>query len=159
MNKKEFSVILFNGSQDIWEEVSKITGLNFKLDIDNLPECRTRENGVKQYSAHDLLDYVSKNSERGIGVVDVDLFIPELNFVFGLSSPSKQASVVSTARLGNKRSRIIKEAVHELGHLVGLSHCYNSDCVMHFSNRVEHTDKKGKEFCKSCRNHLKSKSL
>jgi len=35
--------------------------------------------------------------------------------------------------------RVIKEAVHELGHAFGLTHCENSKCVMHFSNSLQDT--------------------
>ncbi|MBV9667768.1 MAG: hypothetical protein JO327_06520, partial [Nitrososphaeraceae archaeon] len=32
--------------------------------------------------------------------------------------------------------RIVKEAVHELGHAFGMNHCRNTSCVMHFSALV-----------------------
>jgi archaemetzincin len=41
--------------------------------------------------------------------------------------------------------------VHELGHTVGLPHCSDSRCVMHFSNCLEDTDQKGTSFCRRCR--------
>jgi archaemetzincin len=33
--------------------------------------------------------------------------------------------------------RLVKEAVHELGHAFGLNHCENIECVMHFSNSLQ----------------------
>ena len=49
------------------------------------------------------------------------------------------------------RERILKEAVHELGHLHGLSHCDDRSCVMVFSESVEGVDSKGADFCGRCR--------
>jgi len=50
--------------------------------------------------------------------------------------------------------RAVKEAVHELGHTFGLDHCSDPRCVMHFSNMLADTDRKGREFCPSCRARL-----
>lgn len=46
--------------------------------------------------------------------------------------------------------RAVKEAVHELGHTWGLSHCPHPRCVMRFSNSLEDTDRKETEWCGSC---------
>jgi archaemetzincin len=48
----------------------------------------------------------------------------------------------------------VKEAVHELGHMFGLDHCSDLRCVMHFSNSLADTDRKGRDFCPSCRARL-----
>jgi archaemetzincin len=40
------------------------------------------------------------------------------------------------------------EAVHELGHAFGLTHCEKSRCVMHFSNSLQDTDFKHYIFLK-----------
>jgi archaemetzincin len=53
------------------------------------------------------------------------------------------------------RERAVKEAVHELGHTFGLGHCPDSSCVMHFSNCLDDTDRKGKEYCPECRAKLR----
>jgi archaemetzincin len=64
--------------------------------------------------------------------------------------------VVSTARLlfgANDelfRARLLKEAVHELGHTLGLDHCSDPRCVMHFSNKLADTDVKGDAYCDRC---------
>jgi archaemetzincin len=102
--------------------------------------------------------------EKTLGIVDHDLFVPELNFVFGQASP--KAGVISLTRLRQTfyhlpkdqnlfHQRVLTEAVHELGHTFGLEHCGNSRCVMFFSNSLMDTDRKGSEFCTSCRSKLK----
>jgi archaemetzincin len=50
--------------------------------------------------------------------------------------------------------RVVKEAVHELGHAFGLNHCENIKCVMHFSNSLSDTDIKTNHLCNICRSHL-----
>jgi archaemetzincin len=47
-------------------------------------------------------------------------------------------------------ARVLKEAVHEYGHTLGLGHCVDPGCVMHFSNTLADTDRKGDWFCPRC---------
>ena len=101
--------------------------------------------------------------EKILGMVDHDLFVPELNFVFGQAS--LKAAVISLTRLRQTfyhlpedqnlfHQRVLTEAVHELGHTYGLGHCGNPRCVMFFSNSLMDTDRKGSEFCPSCKSKL-----
>jgi archaemetzincin len=46
--------------------------------------------------------------------------------------------------------RALKEAVHELGHTLGLVHCPEAGCVMHFSNTLADTDCKSHRLCAMC---------
>jgi archaemetzincin len=100
---------------------------------------------------------------RTLGVVDQDLYVPELNFVFG--EAGGKAAVIALARLrqqfyglpedrGVFRRRVLTEAIHELGHTFGLGHCETRRCVMFFSNRLADTDRKGPGFCLRCRRKL-----
>ena len=95
-----------------------------------------------------------------LGIVDSDGFVPDLNFVFGIALPSRSTGLVFLRRLKSKslevyKERILKESLHELGHLFGLSHCPNPYCVMSFSNSIEDVDRKRAEFCKQCSEKLK----
>jgi len=98
--------------------------------------------------------------EKILGIVDHDLYVPELNFVFGEASP--RVAVISLTRLRQDfynlpqdqslfYKRALTEAVHELGHTYRLGHCENHRCVMFFSNSLIDTDRKGSEFCPKCK--------
>jgi archaemetzincin len=97
--------------------------------------------------------------------VDVDLYSPGLNYIFGVAEPSLGMAIISLYRLKPERyglphnerllqERAIKEAIHELGHTYYLSHCPDPRCVMHFSNTLVDTDKKDACFCSRCRQRL-----
>jgi archaemetzincin len=103
--------------------------------------------------------------ERWLGVVDLDLYTPGLNFVFGQARMGGPAAVIALPRLRQGfyglpddealfHQRAVKEAVHELGHTYGLGHCRNPRCVMSFSNSLPDVDRKEHDFCPSCRKRL-----
>ena len=124
----------------------------------------------KQYQAPRMLATLRSSSmepgDRCLGIVDVDLYSPGLNFIFGEADISSGVAIISLYRLRQERyglpqdeglfqDRAIKEAVHELGHTYHLSHCQDVKCVMHFSNSLADTDIKGVSFCQKCQQRLK----
>ncbi len=132
----------------------------------NLPLPASLSEGRSQYPAEPFLAALAAARPPGggltLGVTGVDLTVPDLNFVFGLADPASGCAVISLARLypefyGQPRdprlfkARALKEAVHELGHLLGLGHCPDPACVMAFSNSLADTDGKGPGFCDHCR--------
>lgn len=109
-----------------------------------------------------LLSEVRHREGRVLGVAGVDLFIPVLTFVFGEAQLDGRAAVVSSHRLDNALyglptdhdllfERLVKEAVHELGHTYALRHCTDGRCVMASSTYVEQIDLKTDRFCDRCR--------
>ena len=137
-------------------------GIASTLDI---PE-RAYHKARGQYRAVALLDALKASgiaaTERVLGIVDVDLYAPELNFVFGQAEPGSGVAIISLYRLRQELppdphlflNRAAKEAVHELGHTFGLGHCTRNKCVMHFSNTLHDTDVKEMTFCSQCQPKL-----
>ncbi len=86
-------------------------------------------------------------------MITEDIYIDGFNFCFGLAYD--RFAVVSVYRLRSTDrqlyiSRVRKEVVHEVGHLLGLKHCRDPNCVMYFSNTIEDTDRKGEKPCQKC---------
>lgn len=120
----------------------------------------------RQYQAEACLAAVrAVASARVLGIAKDDLYVDGLNFVFGLAERPGKAAVISLYRLQSGvdaqtyRQRVVKEAVHELGHTLGLNHCPEPGCVMHFSNSLRDTDRKGTGFCAACRQALPAGSF
>ncbi|MDW7991908.1 MAG: archaemetzincin family Zn-dependent metalloprotease [Anaerolineae bacterium] len=116
----------------------------------------------------DALRWVGGPAERVLGLADVDCYAPGLNFIFGQAVLNGREAFVALPRLrpsfyglpedeGLFRQRLLKEAVHELGHTFGLGHCPDPRCVMHFSNTLHDTDVKDATFCSRCRQRLLQK--
>ncbi len=140
------------------------TVLALSLDLE-----RAYDRYRNQYHSTDflsqLLDLRPDDGVRILGVTDLDLFIPILTYVFGEAQLDGHAAVISCHRLRNElyglpadnkllQSRLLKEAIHELGHTFGLVHCQNPTCVMRVSTYVEEIDFKGVDFCPDCQTQV-----
>jgi len=105
--------------------------------------------------------------EKLLAITDVDLFIPILTFVFGEAQLGGRAALVSTARLAGDaadraepalaQQRLVKEAVHELGHAFGLLHCGAPRCAMARAASLRDVDAKSAELCLDCRTALRDR--
>ena len=123
----------------------------------------------RQYNGNGLLKMVDNmtfpDSQKTLGLFNVDLFIPILTFIFGQAFLNGRTGIASLYRLSNERygmtgdnrfllDRCKKEVIHELGHTFGLIHCHNPTCVMRSSTYVEDIDQKDQHFCINCRAQL-----
>ncbi|MGD0181969.1 MAG: archaemetzincin [Terriglobales bacterium] len=120
----------------------------------------------QQYHSSEILErmqsFLTRDSWRMLGISAVDLYIPILTFVFGEAQMGGPCAVVSAHRLRQEfyglpsdrelfRQRVAKEAVHELGHTLNLTHCEAYRCVMASSHAVEWIDLKESALCAACR--------
>ena len=120
----------------------------------------------QQYSSTEVLVALEQRDTpdtwRLLGVTALDLYIPIFTFVFGEAQLEGKCALISAYRLRDEfyglppnvpllRERMLKEAIHELGHTLGLPHCEDYQCVMASSHGVELVDLKSGHFCAGCR--------
>ena len=106
------------------------------------------------------LQLLIDDSSFVLGVADVDLFIPDSPFVFGEADREARAAVISVFRLGQNappealERRLSGEALHQTGHLIGLSNCEDPRCAMYLATSVAECDRRGSALCNMCRSEL-----
>jgi len=153
--------------RELIEAVSRELHASVIRDMVDLGITRSYRKERSQYRAEILLKELSRfryGTDCTLFIFREDLFADALNFVFGISM--QDIGIISTTRLDPRfygeigdageakelfLERLVKEALHELGHSMGLPHCENRKCVMVFSKSIEGVDHKGREFCGKCR--------
>ncbi|MFH2060362.1 MAG: hypothetical protein ABIJ59_15875 [Pseudomonadota bacterium] len=116
-----------------------------------------------QYHSTQILKELEQQAPEGtvkiLGITKEDLFIPILTHVYGEAQLDGKACIISISRLvkgmgvdiiDKGSARIVKEAVHELGHCFNLRHCQDSMCLMHYCRKIDDVDKKISQFCRYC---------
>lgn len=102
-----------------------------------------------------------------MGITERDLFPkPEWNYVFGFASYENGVGVTSIYRFANGHltdfnfneslTRLMKISSHEIGHMFGISHCLNANCVMNGTNTLTETDFHYARACSLCQRKLNS---
>ncbi len=114
--------------------------------------------GRGQYDAAKILKTLADTVVKTpfiLGLTEYDLCTPILTFVYGESQLGGKAAVISLQRLSDQNLeltylRAAKISLHEVGHLLGIGHCWQTDCLMHFSSNLETLDSLNPQFCSAC---------
>lgn len=119
----------------------------------------------RQYNAAIIIKALEampfRNHTKVIAVANVDLFIPIFTHVLGEAQEGGKYAVASLYRLSRSADRpyaamdqilerLLKVAVHELGHLFSMAHCLKKDCLMHYSGNLTDLDATSLTFCDYC---------
>lgn len=149
--------------------IQTLLGLNVDvLEAEPEPEYAWLGNR-KQFDAGPILKALAQENDRQkirLGLMSGDICLPILTHVFGEAQMGGFAAVVSIHRLGNISSsrqvgtgpvyeRLIKVALHETAHVLGVSHCRVEGCLMNFSQKLEHLDQLEVAFCSHCQEEIK----
>lgn len=141
----------------------------FRMKVSKGPAVELSDKALdkdrEQYLTYPIFNDLNKISRRPddliLAIIKEDLFVPEMDYIFGQANSSLKIALVSVKRLDPTflersedmdllKDRALKESIHEIGHLIGLKHCPNKNCAMYFSNCLNDTDRKGKGLCKGC---------
>lgn len=119
--------------------------------------------GREQYHSTAILEQAAwllpQEYSKILLITGFDLFIPILTHVYGEAQLNGRACIISTYRLGQDlpakdaertyQRRLVKEAVHELGHTFNLRHCKEPECIMHYCRHISDVDHKS-SLCRYC---------
>jgi archaemetzincin len=122
----------------------------------------------EQFLAGYILDSVLKKEKPNkrialMAITEKDLYPkPEWSFVFGLASYRDKIAVSSIYRMQKEADfnlcldRFSKICSHEIGHMFGLHHCIEANCVMNGTNSMSETDSHSIRLCSLCQRKLNS---
>jgi archaemetzincin len=149
--------------KDIEEPIAALLGVTVFAGKSVLPRPQYAFNKDRnQYHSNAIMRRLLTIKEPGatmvLGIADVDLFVPDSQFVYGEADRESHSGVLSTFRLKTEgdalKRRMQIEGVHQAGHLVGLSYCEDVRCVMFFATSLADCDRRNLALCNNCRNEL-----
>jgi archaemetzincin len=173
MSSKEHTLVIspigdLDVDRELLEQVGKEVGRVFGYDTSIRPLIEEKDLWLdpirKQYHSTPILETLAIISPpeaiKVLAITKVDLFIPILTHVYGEAQLGGKVCILSTYRfteglflaVGTEsfRYRIVKEAIHELGHTFNLRHCPDAVCVMHYCRSLKDVDRKSDQFCRYC---------
>lgn len=159
-------VTLGNVDPSVLEHVRRNLRAKFSMPVQIGGDIRAPENSLssyrKQYEANLILSDLEKNfDDKVLVLTNNDIYTQALNYIFGLARIKGKSAIVSMFRLNPAqykspednellKERLVKESIHEMGHVFGLQHCKEQGCVMNISNNIRDIDNKSTNFCHMC---------
>lgn len=139
---------------------TEFPGIKASIASPMQPPVEAYDLSRRQYNAEMLLSELQKrspdNTIRQVGIIQDDIYTPDLNFVFSTTQPKTNSLILSLARLTDPSSekseqRYKKVLLRALGITFGLKPSPSGDrlCVMAFSNSLEELDSKGLDWCEN----------
>jgi archaemetzincin len=149
----------------IGREIHRIFGIDVEINPLLKDVNFAFDPGRGQYHSTVILEKLANSlpdqNVKVIAITNVDLFIPILTHVYGEAQLAGKACIVSTFRLKeglspvnipeNYEKRLVKEALHELGHTFNLRHCQDKSCIMHYCRNIRDVDRKADQPCRYCK--------
>lgn len=166
LDKNTFYHLANDISREFENKATVSVGATFALQADSQFQSAFDKSRNQWYSPKLLVCFFEQfrpnKDTKIVFILDVDAYSDGLNYVLGEAYPKGGLGIIYLPRIRQEfyglkpdneifYERMVKESVHELGHLFGFVHCQNPLCIMHFSNSLADTDTKGRSFCSSCR--------
>lgn len=144
--------------------IQAIVGINVDVAAPRPDPAYAIMAGRGQYNAIPILKDLGRQRPGDtlcLGILNGDLCLPFLSHVFGEAQVNGKAAVMSLHRLqrgpdGRKAAsslfleRLAKIAVHEIAHVLGLTHCRIPHCIMAYALDLEFLDGVRLAFCPDC---------
>lgn len=112
-----------------------------------------------RYKADSIIDFLKARNPDNLvtlGITTKDISTSKGSYsdwgIMGLGYCPGKSCVASTFRLhgNNKLEKLVKVALHELGHTQGLKHCPQEGCLMRDAKGKDHLNQLN-TFCSSCK--------
>ncbi|MCP4634111.1 MAG: hypothetical protein GY855_14395 [candidate division Zixibacteria bacterium] len=169
MQKKLYLVPLDETSRGLADWMTQQLANRYKFKINSglvakLPDEAFNSQRSSYYSSvilNKIQFLKASEDELMLAITEEDLFTPNTEFVLSDSDKLAGVGIISTQRLRPEfhglpydneilRTRALKKAVHEIGHLLGLENCENENCVMFSSKDITEVDFQMDRYCQQC---------
>jgi archaemetzincin len=134
-------------------EISAFYGIKIVKDIQSMPKMAYYP-PRNRYRADSILSYQRNQDVIGFTSKDISCTKGKLvdHGIFGLAVMNHNNGIVSSYRLKGDREKYLTVCLHEMGHMFGVPHCSNTNCLMTAGNggMVKST----RYMCTSCRHQI-----